>query len=57
MLKKEGLHFRNDPSDAGYKRVQIIEEAIESVTKNANIEIAVSNMLIKLGRVDFGVSL
>jgi len=49
LLEYEAEKLRKEPDPERYKRVIIIEEAIESLKKNANRELAVSNMFLKLG--------
>ncbi|MEA3507045.1 MAG: hypothetical protein U9R36_06125 [Elusimicrobiota bacterium] len=48
MLQLEGYDFRESPSGEKLDRVKIIEDTIERLNKNANRELAISNMFLKL---------
>lgn len=52
MLELQGSKFRKEPTDEGYERIGVIEGTIKSIKKNANPELAVSNMFLKIGAVD-----
>lgn len=54
LLELEGVRFRRTPTDEAYSRIQVISETLENVKRNINPELAVSNMFIKMGAVDFG---
>lgn len=49
LLEQEGAGFRRTPVKEIYKRIEVIENTLESIKKNANPELAVSNMFLKLG--------
>lgn len=52
LLQKEGAKFRSAPSKEIYLRIKSIEDTIEDIKKNANIDLAVSNMFIKMDIFD-----
>ncbi len=52
LLELEGAKFRNFPDDEGCRKIGIIMDTIENIKKNANAELAVSNMFIKIGTYD-----
>ncbi len=51
MLQIEGYEFRKTPTEKRFYRMKIIEETIASLNKNANRELAISNMFLKLGQL------
>jgi DNA polymerase-3 subunit delta' len=53
LLEMEGVSFRGSPTEEGFQKLGIIENTINDIKKNANAELAVSNMFIKIGRVNF----
>ncbi|MFH1416328.1 MAG: AAA family ATPase [Elusimicrobiota bacterium] len=53
LIQLEGNRFRDDPTVEGCEKIAIIENTVKSIKENANAELAVSNMFIKLGAMKF----
>lgn len=49
LLDREGQKFKRNPEENTYDRILAIEESIKSIKANANTELTVSNLFIKLG--------
>ncbi|MFC2061803.1 DNA polymerase III subunit [Elusimicrobiota bacterium] len=49
LLELEGIKFRRSPTREGQSRIEIIEDTLINVKKNANTDLSVSNMFLKLG--------
>ncbi len=53
LLEMEGIKFRRLPTEKGYSNIKIITDTINGVKSNANAELAVSNMFLQMGSVEF----
>jgi len=54
LLEIEAASFRKSPGEENCRRVIIIEDALRDLRKNANADLVVSDMFLKLGAVDLG---
>ena len=52
LLEVEAASFRKNPGPEGYRRVAAIEEALTALKMNANTDLTISNLFLKLGAVD-----
>lgn len=51
LLEKEAAYFRKSPDEEGVEKIFLIEDAIRSLEKNANIDLTVSCLFLKLSKL------
>jgi len=51
MQELSGAEFRACPDEHGYKKLLALEKAADRLKKNANPELAVSEMFLELARI------
>ncbi len=52
LLEKEAAFFRKKVDKQSYRKVELIQDAIDSLEKNANIDLTVSSMFLKMAGLD-----
>ncbi len=48
LLEMESEEFRKNPKEKSYDRILIIEDTLKDIRRNANLDLTISNMFLKL---------
>lgn len=52
LLEIEAVSFRENPDEEGYRRIALIQAALSDLKMNANTDLTISNLFLKLDAVD-----